>query len=86
MKYKLKLRTVAIKPLEASSNTSAMIALYHWLRTQFAGDIVKMYFQAFVSTSGYRIRSEPLVKRGLSDPDDPRFVLFKTQTFMILKD
>ena len=34
---------------------------------------INILFQAFVSTTGYRIRSEPLVKRGLSDPDDPRW-------------
>ena len=46
-------------------------------KISFARDIATIYFQAFVSTSGYRIRSEPLVKRGLSDPDDPRLVFLK---------
>ena len=45
-------------------------------KISFARDIAKIYFQAIVSTSGYRIRSEPLEKRGLSDPDDPRLVFF----------
>ena len=66
----MKLKIVTTKPLEAKSLDSFL----PFAKIQFARRIFKIniLFQAFVSTTGYRIRSEPLVKRGLSDPDDPR--------------